>query len=279
MIKLIRDKVELKKFIKENAHKKTGFVPTMGNLHSGHISLLEQSLKENDLSYLSIFVNPTQFGANEDLDDYPRTLESDLVKVSGIETSKDIIVYFPESSTDIYPEGFNSNIQVLSFNKQIEGVHRPTHFDGVATVVFKLLQLFTPTNAYFGQKDYQQYLVIKKLCYDFEIDTHIVLMPIVRDEDGLALSSRNQYLSELQREEALTLRKTLLKLESKIKDNLIDDAFKFAKETLENKKWNYLEIKDAENLEEISEQTKGIIILGLYQQGQTRLLDNILVRR
>jgi pantoate--beta-alanine ligase len=279
MIKLIRDKNELKKVIKKNANLTTGFVPTMGNLHTGHISLLEQSVKENDISFISIFVNPAQFAESEDFSEYPRTLESDLEIISSIETSKYIIVYSPESLDDIYPKGFNSNIQVLSFNKQIEGVHRPSHFDGVATVVFKLLQLFGPTNAYFGQKDYQQFLVVKKLCYDFEIDTNIVLMPIVRDNDGLALSSRNQYLTPIQREEALTLRNTLLKVESKIKNNLIDDALSFAKETLQNTKWNYLEIKDAENLEEITGQTKNIIILGLYQQGETRLLDNILVKK
>ncbi len=279
MITLIKNKTDLKNILQNNKNQKSGFVPTMGNLHEGHVSLIQKSLVENDITYISIFVNPTQFAPNEDFNKYPRTLENDLEKIKKLDNNSNIVIFAPDKTEDIYPSGFNTNIQVKSFNHQIEGAFRPTHFDGVATVVFKLLNLFKPDCAYFGQKDYQQFLVIKKLCQDLEIDTNIIMMPIVRDHDGLALSSRNQYLDQEQRKEALTLRNTLLKIEDYVSQGKITEAIDFSKSITKDKKWNYLEIKDANNLEDINNETKEIIILGLYQQGNTRLLDNILVKR
>jgi pantoate--beta-alanine ligase len=193
---------ELKTFLEPylSQKKKIGFVPTMGALHEGHLSLMEQSLSNNDITVISIFVNPTQFNNKEDLEKYPRTLEADIKKVEKLD--KKIIVYAP-SIDDIYEgktESSHFDYDGLEF--QMEGKHRPGHFDGVGTIVKKLFEIVQPTNAYFGEKDFQQLQIIKKLVEKHKIPVNVIGCKIHREENGLAMSSRNERLSIEERKEA-----------------------------------------------------------------------------
>ncbi len=169
-------------------NKSIGFVPTMGALHEGHLSLLQQSRKDNDISVLSIFLNPTQFNKPEDLEHYPRTFEQDLkiANSAGVD-----YIFFPKSS-EIYHDSYHYKVTEDNLAKRLCGAHRPGHFDGVLTVVLKLFNLVRPTNAYFGEKDYQQYLLIKGMSEAFFIDLNIILSPTIRAKDSLPLSSRNK---------------------------------------------------------------------------------------
>lgn len=177
------------------SEKTLGFVPTMGNLHRGHISLLEKSKSDNDLTVLSIFVNPAQFDEKSDLQSYPKTLEADLRAAD--EAGADYAVV-PESS-EIYPDDYRFKVIETDLSQRFCGKHRPGHFDGVLTVVLKLLQLVRPDRAYFGEKDYQQYLLVRDMAKAFFLKTEIIPCPLVRDSDGLALSSRNLNLTPEQR--------------------------------------------------------------------------------
>lgn len=256
-----------------------GLVPTMGNLHKGHISLIEKSTDENDVTIVTIFVNPKQFGPNEDFDKYPRTLDEDLAKISAvallINAKKEIVVFAPGSNEEIYPEGFSSTVSVGAMTQKFEGSIRPTHFDGVTTVVYRLFSITRAHKAYFGQKDVQQCLIIKKMVKDLDIPIDIHIMPIVRNAEGLALSSRNQYLSETERSEALTLPQTLLKVEKLIRTK--QDYKHFVAEVIKDKRWDYLEVLDSNNLEQPNEKTTELVIVAAFRLGTTRLLDNILV--
>lgn len=185
-----------------------GFVPTMGALHQGHLSLLEESLRNNTISIISIFVNPTQFNNPQDLEKYPRTLDKDIEKIQTI--SKETIVFAP-SIHDIY-EGktLSQHFDFDGLENQMEGKFRPGHFDGVGTIVKRLFEIIKPTNAYFGEKDFQQLQIIKKLVYKLKIPVNIIGCPIFREKNGLAMSSRNELLSEKERAEAAIIYKTLL---------------------------------------------------------------------
>lgn len=257
-----------------------GLVPTMGNLHKGHVSLIEKSTEDNDVTIVTIFVNPKQFGPNEDFDKYPRTLDEDLAKISGvallINAKKDLVVFAPRSEESIYPKGFSTTISVGPMTQKFEGSVRPTHFDGVTTVVYQLFSITKAHTAYFGQKDVQQCLIIKKMVKDLEIPVNIHIMPIVRNSEGLALSSRNQYLSESERVEAMVLPHTLVKVEKLIRTK--QDYKTFVAETLKaDSKWDYLEVLDSSNLETPNDSTTELVIVAAYRAGMTRLLDNILV--
>lgn len=253
----------------------------MGNLHKGHISLLEKAIEENDVAIVTIYVNPKQFGPNEDFDKYPRTLDDDVAKISAVamllDKKKEIVVYAPNSDEGIYPEGFSTNISVGPvMTQKLEGAVRPTHFDGVTTVVYRLFAITKAHQAYFGQKDVQQCLIIKKMVHDLQIPIKINIMPIIRNSEGLALSSRNQYLSESERTEALVLPHTLQKVEKLIRTK--QDYKTFVSEAKANdKKWDYLEILDSQNLEAPTEKTKEVVIVAAYRMSSARLLDNILV--
>jgi pantoate--beta-alanine ligase len=279
MVTIIKSSLDL---IKERSleTKQIGFVPTMGNLHEGHLSLLEKSLTDNDVVYFSIFVNPKQFSPNEDFQKYPRTLSEDISKIENTEKkfqNKKIIIFAPATPEEIFPDDFNQTISVVDLCHTLEGKQRPGHFDGVATVVFQLFQLIRPNKAYFGLKDFQQFLVIRKLVRDLAIPTEIIGMPTVRDFSGLALSSRNQYLSEQQREQALVLPRSLKKIADILqgkKENLLH-AKSEIDILLMDQNWNYLEMRDAENLSADLTSSSQIAILGVYQIGTTRLLDNI----
>ncbi len=279
MVKLITKTQQLKE---ERASEigDVGFVPTMGNLHAGHIYLLEEALKVNDVVYFSIFVNPKQFGPNEDFDKYPRTIENDIALIGECEKKyprKKVVLFSPEDVQEIFPQNSDTQISVQTLSTLIEGALRPGHFDGVATVVYRLFDLVKPKIAYFGLKDYQQYLVIRQMVKDLNIPLEIIGMPIIRDESGLALSSRNQYLTTEQKKNALILSQTLKKIKSVIdnKKSNIDQAKKEIEIILKDNNWNYIELRDAETLSEDISSSRKLTLLAVYQLGTTRLLDNL----
>lgn len=279
MVTLIRTTAELTT-LRNQEKAKIGFVPTMGNLHAGHISLLEQALTENDTVYFSIFVNPKQFGPNDDFQKYPRTLENDLelIKKSKNKFSgKNIVVFAPEKAQEVFPANYEQTIAVSHFNRIVEGKFRPDHFDGVSTVVYRLFEIVKPHKAYFGLKDYQQFLVIRQMVRDLMLPIEIVGMPIIRETTGLALSSRNQYLTPEQKQEALILSQSLIKISNLIdgKKSNLPEAKREIDTLLLDKKWNYLEMRDAETMSEKLTDSTRITLVAVYQLGQTRLLDNI----
>ena len=281
MIKLFTTKKDYEHYRRSLGHDSIGIVPTMGNLHEGHLTLLQQSIKDNDVSVITIYVNPKQFGPNEDFNKYPRTLDEDLAKISNLvlrlnKPKKEIIVFAPVDNDEIYPKNFNTIIKVLGVTSKLEGAKRPTHFEGVTTVVYCLFKIISPKNAYFGQKDFQQCVVIKKMVLDLCLDVSIHIMPIVRNSEGLALSSRNQYLSESEKIEALHLSHTLKKIEILIHKKI--DYNVFIESELKNTKWDYLEVLNAQDLEVPEKETREMVIIGVYKMGNTRLLDNILVQ-
>lgn len=255
---------------------KVGLVPTMGNLHAGHLSLIEKSTSENEVTIVTIFVNPKQFGPTEDYNRYPRTLDQDLEKIINLKLNTKIIIFAPKDNSEIYPENFQTNISVGAITQILCGKFRPTHFDGVTTVVYRLFKITAAQNAYFGQKDFQQCVIIKKMINDLEIPITMHIMPIIRNSEGLALSSRNQYLTDKEKVEALHLSQTLAKIESLL--NASQNPSELIGLEIQNDKWDYLEVLDAEDLSSPSKTTKEVVIIGAYRLGTTRLLDNRLVK-
>ncbi len=281
MIKVFTRRQDYDHFRKTLEGKTIGLVPTMGNLHKGHLSLIEKSTEDNDVTVVTIFVNPKQFGPNEDFEKYPRTLDDDLGKISTIalllNAQKEIVVFAPKTNDEIYPAGFSSSISIGELKTKLEGAVRSTHFDGVTTVVYRLFTIAKAHHAYFGQKDFQQCVIIKKMVHDLEIPITIHVMPIIRNAEGLALSSRNQYLSDSERQLALTLPRTLQEVEKLIKNK--EDTTAFVSETLKDSRWDYLEILNPLTLEKASAEDNEVVIVGAFRCGPTRLLDNILVTK
>ena len=278
MINLIRTLNDLEKYQQDRfANKRVGLVPTMGNLHEGHLSLLEKSSQENDISIITIFVNPKQFGPNEDFDKYPRTLEADIAKIEA-KFKNEIIVFAPEDNSEIYPLGFDTTIKVGAITKILCGANRPSHFDGVTTVVYQLFKISKANTAYFGQKDFQQVKVIERMVSDLGLNIKLSILPISRDADGLARSSRNQYLSAEQRLIALQLPQTLIEIETILRAqswvNSVIKVNKILESYISNKDWDYLEILDAKTLKSVSQLTDEVVILGALRVGATRLIDN-----
>lgn len=279
MVELIKTTQDL--HISRNQQKgQIGFVPTMGNLHAGHISLLEEALKHNDIVYFSIFVNPKQFGANEDFGSYPRTLDYDLSQIQECSKGfpeKKVIVFAPEKPTEVFPLQDTQTISVYGLNRILEGKFRPDHFDGVTTVVLRLFQLVRPTKAYFGLKDYQQFIIIRQMTKDLQLPIEVIGMPIIRETSNLAMSSRNQYLSDEQKEAALILFTSLKKIANLIENKKAN--LPVAKREIDvlllDPNWNYLEIRDSETLSDDLTNSPKLALLGVYQLGNTRLLDNI----
>lgn len=258
--------------------KSIGFVPTMGALHEGHLSLIYKSLSENDLTVVSIFVNPTQFNNAEDLDKYPRTLEADVEKIKKV--SEEVILYAP-SVEDVYDKDVVSEkFNFEGLDKVMEGKFRPGHFDGVGTVVKKLFQIVTPDKAYFGEKDYQQLLIIKKMVAQTKLPVDVIGCPIVRDERGLALSSRNQRLSEDRREEAAYIYQVLQEVRNQFSTKNPIEIQKWVKQQFETKKdfeLEYFSIAEADTLAEITEKEsskKYRSFIVVYVDG-IRLIDNL----
>lgn len=256
-----------------------GFVPTMGYLHEGHISLIRQAKSDNDICLVSIFVNPMQFSPREDFKSYPRDLRRDLklARNAGVD-----IVFSPDA-LDMYSGDFLTEVYVRNLSKILCGQTRPEHFKGVTTVVSKLFNIVLPDTAYLGQKDFQQARIIEKMTQDLNFPVKIKVMPIIRDADGLALSSRNVYLSRSQRLEALVLSRALNEAVRLIRkgirqSGLILSTIKNLISTVKSAKIDYVEIVDADTLQRKIALDGKIAIILAVRFGKVRLIDNIIIR-
>lgn len=255
-----------------------GFVPTMGYLHEGHASLMKCARKDCDKVVASIFVNPMQFGVNEDLDSYPRDLEADakLCEEIGVD-----LIFHPEVE-EMYAEGFCSFVDMNGLTKELCGKSRPIHFRGVCTVVNKLFNIVTPDKAYFGQKDAQQLAVIRRMVTDLNMDIEIIGCPIIREEDGLAKSSRNTYLNEQERQAALILSQTI-----RLGEQLVQAGERDAKTLVAAMKENlakepmarvdYVEAVSMDTIEKIEKLEGCVLVAMAVYIGTTRLIDNFIV--
>jgi pantoate--beta-alanine ligase len=278
MTKIIRTIASMKKFsaAQKRRGKKIGFVPTMGYLHAGHISLIKQAVKECDVVVASIFVNPTQFGPKEDLKKYPRDFKRDakMLKKAGVDA-----IFYPDPKA-MYPKGYKTYIYVRELGDVMCGKTRPGHFEGVATVVAKLFNIVMPDAAYFGKKDFQQQIIIKKMVADLNMDVKIVSLPTVREADGLAMSSRNTYLEPDERSNAAIINRSLLAAKKLIGSG-VSDASKIKKAiakliaTKRGIKIDYITIRDAKTFDEAAKIKGKVFIAIAAYVGRTRLIDNI----
>ena len=255
-----------------------GFVPTMGALHEGHLALLKRARQECAPVIASIFLNPKQFGPNEDLAKYPRPFESDVEKLISVSTDT---LFAPEPA-DVYPEGFSTYVHVEGLSERLEGRTRPGHFQGVTTVVLKLLEIVQPHFAYFGRKDAQQVRLIQQMVRDLNLDTEIVVCPIVREPDGLALSSRNAYLSPQERRAATVLYRVLGTARNEMARGMRDplQLQNLMRKVLESEPLanvDYAEIVDAQTFEPVARVRPNSYLLLAVRIGKTRLIDNLLV--
>ncbi len=265
-----------KRYIQQG--KTIGFVPTMGALHKGHLSLFKRARLENDIVVASIFVNPTQFAPNEDLDKYPRDIEGDMEKLKneGVD-----ILFLPDSKA-MYSDKFKTFVIVEDLSDKLCGAFRHNHFRGVATIVNKLLNIVKPHKVYFGQKDYQQCLIIQRMIEDLNIDTDIILCLTIREEDGLAMSSRNAYLSPIERRASTIIYKTLIEASNLIEAaSPISDIKQKMKDMLSEEplvsEIQYAGIYDPESLDELLYLKKRNLIAIAIKIGNTRLIDNMIV--
>lgn len=276
-MKIVETIAEMKS-IRHSLTGSVGFVPTMGYLHEGHLTLVRLSRKANDFTIASIFVNPTQFGPNEDFDRYPRDYPRDF----GLLEKENCDFVFLPAPKEMYPEGYNTWVEVNKVTDRLEGAIRPGHFKGVATVVAKLFNLVEPTSAYFGQKDAQQCVVVKKMVVDLNMNLEMIIVPTVRDPDGLAMSSRNVYLSSEERRQAPVLYKALSTAKLKwtygerdaniLRTTMIDLIKQSPLGKIE-----YISIADALTLSELEKAAPPAVISLAVKFGKTRLIDNILL--
>ena len=254
-----------------------GFVPTMGALHAGHLSLIKRAKTENDITVASIFINPLQFGPAEDLDKYPRDLEEDIRKLR----EEDIDVLFLPDNNLMYPRSSSTHIVVDSLSQKLCGKFRPGHFSGVATVVAKLFNIINPTRAYFGQKDFQQTVIINRMAKDLNSDVDIVVCPTIRGADGLALSSRNTYLDKEQHTAACALYRCLSKASEAVKSGITsgEKIRELMREVLSTEplisQIDYASVYGPETLEEVDEIKNEALFAVAVRIGDTRLIDNI----
>src|SRR5690554_6421971 len=277
---IFKNQKELKAHLKPllDNNKTIGFVPTMGALHNGHLSLLKKSLQQNDITVTSIFVNPTQFNNPEDLEKYPRTLEEDLKKIEDLNSK--VIVYTP-TVEDIYGKNVTSeSFDYDGLEHQMEGKQRPGHFDGVGTIVKSLFEIVNPTKSYFGEKDYQQVLIVKKMVEKHKLPVQIIVCPILREKNGLAMSSRNERLSKEEREKASFIYKTLLQAKELFKVKNFSEVYHFVAQAFRSQKFLELEyfiIADNKTLLEITKKykTKKYRAFIAVNAGKVRLIDTI----
>lgn len=279
-MRIIKDPKEMYSYaIKTKCRGKSiGFVPTMGYLHEGHLSLVEAARANADVVIVSIFVNPTQFAPSEDLNQYPQDLKQDksLLKNFNID-----VLFLPEPA-DMYPEGFKTMVEVKDLSRKMCGRTRPTHFSGVTTIVAKLFNLVLPDCAFFGEKDFQQQLIIKRMVKDLDLPVEIITSPIVREYDGLAMSSRNKYLDAKEREQATIIYKALSLAKQEIEkgeknSNKIILRIRSLIGTIPKIRLDYVVIVDPETLEEVK-SVKGKVLVALAAFfGKARLIDNMVV--
>ncbi|QAR33272.1 pantoate--beta-alanine ligase [Geovibrio thiophilus] len=259
--------------------KRIGFVPTMGYLHEGHLSLVKKCREENDIVVVSIFVNPTQFGAGEDFERYPKDMknDTDMLQKAGVD------FLFAPSAEEMYPTGSSTTISVSGVSDGLCGSSRPGHFDGVALVVTKLLNIIMPNKAYFGMKDYQQLQVIKRFVTDLNMNTKIIGMPIVREADGLAMSSRNVYLNSEERKSALCLSRSFALVHEAIEGgetevsevkHIVESFIKDHPHT----RIDYAQFVDPETLKPVKDLSRDFLLALAVYVGKTRLIDNNLFK-
>lgn len=256
-----------------------GFVPTMGYLHEGHLSLMRKARKENDYLVISIFVNPTQFGPREDFKRYPRNFSRDkqLSKSCGVD-----VIFYPRAR-DMYPQGYKTYVKVEDLSNVLCGASRPGHFRGVSTIVLKLFNIVQPDAAYFGRKDAQQAILVEKMVKDLNLAVKIKTLPTVREKDGLALSSRNIYLNKQQRKEAIILYKSLQTAVGMIQSGhkqpreIIAQMRKMIK-SRRGSRIDYIKIVDIRNLTEVKKIKGRLLIAVAVFFGKTRLIDNVIIR-
>ena len=267
----------LSKILKKES-KTIGFIPTMGYLHDGHLSLIKTAKQHTDVAVVSIFVNPIQFSPKEDLDKYPRDFKRDeeMARLAGSD-----VLFYPLAG-DMYPEGYATYVDVDRVSSALCGASRPGHFKGVATVVAKLFGIVKPDIAYFGQKDAQQAIVIKKMVEDLNMDIDIKVLPTVREKDGLAMSSRNMYLSELERKDALCLYQALVKAEAAVRsgERDVSKMIKMMEDLVKEKptaKIDYIQAVDAKTLNPVDTVSGNTLIALAVFIGDTRLIDNAIV--
>ncbi len=272
------EKISEMRQLRQRLARPVGFVPTMGYLHEGHLALVREARAENSSVVASIFVNPTQFGPQEDYEKYPRNHVLDL---SILEKEKTDIVFMP-SVREMYPERFNSWVEVSKVTERLEGATRPTHFRGVTTVVAKLFNIIEPARAYFGQKDAQQLLVIKKMVADLNMNLEIIAVPTMREPDGLAMSSRNIHLNPQQRRAALVLYRAL-SLAQELWSQGEKDAERIRQEMIALIKKeplaavDYVSIADTETLDELDTANPPALVSLAVNIGKTRLIDNVVL--
>jgi len=267
--------------IRREQDKTIGLVPTMGALHEGHLSLVREARRMCDVVVVSVFVNPTQFGPGEDFEHYPR----DLTKDTALLTDYNVDYIFAPTVDEIYPRGFSTYVNVEGLSEQLEGASRPGHFRGVATVVTILFNTVRPDFAFFGQKDAQQALVIRRLVKDLAFDTEIVLLPIVREDSGLAISSRNLYLAPDEQRSAAVIHRALRDAKNAFKDGersagRLAELIRTTVESEPRARLDYVAITDAETLEKVDriDERPTLIAVAAYI-GKTRLIDNTILNK
>ncbi len=276
-MELIKHLNEMRSYIHRiEKEKSIGFVPTMGHLHQGHLSLIKRARQDCDEVVVSIFVNPTQFGAGEDYSRYPRDLSRDikLCQQEGVD------VVFAPSREEMYPDGYSTFVKVEEeLSLTLEGSSRPGHFQGVCTILTKLFNIISPDFSYFGQKDYQQVLVVRRLVRDLNLRTQIVVLPTVREKDGLAVSSRNSYLNREERRAATVLHQSLEKARQLIKEgkrdpDLVVSRMKDVIKAESLAEIDYVAVVDPETLRKVERIGKEVLVAMAVKIGGTRLIDN-----
>jgi pantoate--beta-alanine ligase len=260
--------------------KRIGFVPTMGYLHEGHLMLARKAKEIADVAVASIFVNPIQFRPNEDLNRYPRDFERDRML---LEQEKTDIIFFPEAA-EMYPEGYSTYVEVRGLGNHLCGLSREGHFVGVATVVAKLFNAVKPHVAIFGQKDYQQLKIIQRMVRDLNLDLKVVGLPTVREEGGLAMSSRNSYLSTAEREKALLIHASMNRARDMVAEGeknaaVLKDEVRRILGTKEGMDIEYIDVCDTETLEDVEEIDCSALLAVALRVGKTRLIDNTVLER
>ena len=277
-MKIFTTKKTLGQYLQQNRdlNKTIGFVPTMGALHAGHLSLIEQAKQTNNLVVCSIFVNPSQFNDPKDLEKYPRTIEADTAMLEQVSCD---VLFYPAVS-EIYDDNEQWHLNIGEMEHLLEGKYRPGHYQGVTQVVYKLFNIVKPDTAYFGQKDYQQFSIISKMVNMLNMPVKLVMCPIVRETDGLAMSSRNIHLTANDRRHALVLSKTLNWVKDHFNGNNIPQLKKEAEQMIaaeDGVEPDYFEIADGNTLRPADENSKTIVALVAAKVGNTRLIDNVLL--
>lgn len=280
-MKVITSSEELKKALLPHydSKKSIGLVPTMGALHQGHLSLVEKATSENDITVISIFVNPTQFNDPEDLKKYPRTLEADLALLE----KANVDIVFAPTVEDVYPTKDTRTFSYPPLDEVMEGKARPGHFNGVCQIVSKLFTLTNPTRAYFGEKDFQQLAIIREMVRTYPFQIEIVGCPIMREKDGLAMSSRNMRLTPIQRTQALNISKTLFSAKEKVDTYTLPSLKVWVENEIESSEGldlDYFEIVDGNTLQPIENWQDASYIVGCITVfcGEVRLIDNITLK-